>query len=428
MTASSSCSCCTSSLGLLAMLPFVPERAGAQLLQVLLRRRGVHDHGRRSACSTAATAWRRAAPGPAAPTLRAAARGHAGVRSSLTVLYNRALHFGWRGAARARCWRARWSRGGRRRCLGAPGARGRSSRSTDLSSILLLGAAAAAMILGHYYLVVLDLPIGALRRLTVLLIVVARAARRSWSACALAGPVHAGLRGARGLVAAGLWSPDGVFVWMRLLFGLAGPLSLIWFIWKTVEIRSTQSATGILYVQLFLVLSGELLAKYLRVAAGLAAVRAALARDRVPLARRAGARRSPASTARAAARPAAREPTLAVPASLPATVIVDRCPACDGAQLYVQRDFNQKVGLAIVVVGGAARAVHALLLEPVRGRARSTPALYAVLPEITDLLPLPRALPRLRAEPAARGVRPAHRRAVRGEGPARAVRSTWAAA
>ena len=70
------------------------------------------------------------------------------------------------------------------------------------------------------------------------------------------------------LVATGLWSPDGVFVWMRILFGLAGPLSLVWFIWKTVEIRSTQSATGILYVQLFLVMSGELLAKYLRVAAG----------------------------------------------------------------------------------------------------------------------------------------------------------------
>ena len=64
--------------------------------------------------------------------------------------------------------------------------------------------------------------------------------------------------------------PDGVFVWMRLLFGLAGPLSLIVFIWKTVEIRSTQSATGILYVQLFLVLSGELLATYLRLTAGLA--------------------------------------------------------------------------------------------------------------------------------------------------------------
>jgi hypothetical protein len=56
---------------------------------------------------------------------------------------------------------------------------------------------------------------------------------------------------------------------MRILFGIVGPFSLTYFIWKTVEIRSTQSATGILYVQLFLVLAGELLAKYLRVAAGL---------------------------------------------------------------------------------------------------------------------------------------------------------------
>jgi protein NrfD len=123
------------------------------------------------------------------------------------------------------------------------------------------------MILGHWYLVVLDLPISALRRLTVLLIV-ALVLRSLVVGLALAGPVHAGYEDAR-LVAAGLWSPDGVFVWMRLLFGIAGPLSLVWFIWKTVEIRSTQSATGILYVQLFLVLSGELLAKYLRVAAGL---------------------------------------------------------------------------------------------------------------------------------------------------------------
>jgi protein NrfD len=139
--------------------------------------------------------------------------------------------------------------------------------ATDLTSTLLVGAAASAMILGHWYLVVLDLPIQALRRLTVLLIV-ALVLRSLVVGAALAGPAHAGYEGLR-VVAAGEWSPDGVFVWMRLLFGLVGPLSLLWFIWKTVEIRSTQSATGILYVQLFLVLAGELLAKYLRVAAGL---------------------------------------------------------------------------------------------------------------------------------------------------------------
>jgi protein NrfD len=124
------------------------------------------------------------------------------------------------------------------------------------------------MILGHYYLVILDLPISALRRLTVLLIA-GLVLRTVVVGVALAAG-DAGAYQDLSAVAAGLWSPDGVFVWMRILFGLAGPLSLIWFIWKTVEIRSTQSATGILYVQLFLVLSGELLAKYLRVAAGFA--------------------------------------------------------------------------------------------------------------------------------------------------------------
>jgi protein NrfD len=149
--------------------------------------------------------------------------------------------------------------------LGTPAQPRLLATVADLTSILLLGAAASAMILGHFYLVVLDLPITALRRLTVLLVVglVLRAAVVAW---ALAGTPE-GLADAR-LIAAGLWSPDGIFVWMRILFGLAGPLSLVWFIWKTVEIRSTQSATGILYVQLFLVMSGELLAKYLRVAAG----------------------------------------------------------------------------------------------------------------------------------------------------------------
>jgi hypothetical protein len=123
------------------------------------------------------------------------------------------------------------------------------------------------MILGHYYLVVLDLPLSALRRLTVLLIaaVVLRAVVATFALFDAGG---AGLQEA-GLVARGFFSPDGVFVWMRLLFGLMGPASLVYFIWRTVEIRSTQSATGILYVQLFLVLAGELLAKHLRVFSGL---------------------------------------------------------------------------------------------------------------------------------------------------------------
>lgn len=252
------------SLGLLAALPFVPERAGARFfkfcsgaagfmtaaaLGLLLRRFG----GPGAAAAPGGTSY---------PLLLAAG----GAVLAVTVVYNRAWHFEWR-RLRAGLLTAALLSGALLVVVAAPGAETPLAIAADFTSILLLGAAASAMILGHWYLVVLDLPIAALRRLTLLL-VAGLVLRTLVVGLALAGPVQAGYEGAL-MVATGLWSADGVFVWMRLLFGIAGPFSLIWFIWKTVEIRSTQSATGILYVQLFLVLSGELLAKYLRVAAGL---------------------------------------------------------------------------------------------------------------------------------------------------------------
>jgi hypothetical protein len=250
-------------LGMLACLAFVSDRAGRSFfkfcsasaallataaLWLLLRRFGLAGGG---AMGTG-TAYR-SMVGATAVSLLA------------TILFNRAWHFGWAALQRPFLWAALSSGVAAVVLGGHPPSL--LTTATDLTSVLLLGAAASAMVLGHYYLVVLDLPISALRRLTILL-VVGLVLRTLVVGTALAGPVHAGYDDAR-LVASGLWSPDGVFIWMRLLFGLAGPFSLIWFVWKTVEIRSTQSATGILYVQLFLVLSGELLAKYLRVAAAL---------------------------------------------------------------------------------------------------------------------------------------------------------------
>lgn len=249
------------SLGVLATLPLVPERAGAKFFKFCAATAAVMT------AMALWLAWRRFGLGPAesAP----GGRAYPGVfwmtaaLLALVTLYNRARHFGWR-AAEGPLLGAALAAG-----FGATVAAAHAPLATAaaLTSALLIGAAAVAMILGHWYLVVLDLPIAALRRLTLLLIV-ALGLRALAVAVALGGPVHAGYEEAR-LVATGLWSADGIFVWMRLLFGIAGPLSLVWFIWKTVEIRSTQSATGILYVQLFLVLSGELLATYLWVAAGL---------------------------------------------------------------------------------------------------------------------------------------------------------------
>ncbi len=274
------------SLGLLAMLLCVPPQAGrrffkfcagtaavmtAMALGLALRRFGtqVVTLGEDALALVRA----RGAGTALAPTEPPGVLGYPGLLALtltllvLIALYNRAQHFAWMRLTRPLLLAA-VAVGCAVTWVGAtPGPRA-FLFTCGLSSAWLLGAAAAAMILGHWYLVVLDLPITALRRMTVML-VIGLALRFVVVAWGLAGPAHAALTSALA-VAHGEFDPDGVFVWMRLLFGLFGPLALITFIWKTVEIRSTQSATGILYVQLFLVLSGELLATYLRLTAGLA--------------------------------------------------------------------------------------------------------------------------------------------------------------
>jgi hypothetical protein len=74
-------------------------------------------------------------------------------------------------------------------------------------------------------------------------------------------------------------------------------------------------------------------------------------------------------------------PSLTLTFSLRDESMVDRCPACDGVQLYVQRDFNQKAGLAVVILGAiAAPFTHYLSLV---AAAIIDSGLYAMLAEIT---------------------------------------------
>jgi hypothetical protein len=62
-----------------------------------------------------------------------------------------------------------------------------------------------------------------------------------------------------------LFVPPGLFYVIRLTLGLAGPLALTPLVWKTTRIHATQSATGILYASVVLVLIGELTANFLLV-------------------------------------------------------------------------------------------------------------------------------------------------------------------
>lgn len=61
---------------------------------------------------------------------------------------------------------------------------------------------------------------------------------------------------------------------------------------------------------------------------------------------------------------------------------VEACPACGGKNLYVQRDFNQKAGLAVVIVG-AALAPFTPFYSSLIVAALVDAGLYALLPEIT---------------------------------------------
>jgi DNA-directed RNA polymerase subunit RPC12/RpoP len=86
---------------------------------------------------------------------------------------------------------------------------------------------------------------------------------------------------------------------------------------------------------------------------------------------------APATCARCAA-----VTTLEVPEAMRGGGPVDACPACGGRQLYVQRDFNQKAGLAVVLVG-AALAPFTPFYSSLIVAALIDAGLYALLPEIT---------------------------------------------
>jgi len=127
-------------------------------------------------------------------------------------------------------------------------------------STLLIGFTMGAMLLGHWYLVEPRMAIEELRRVSLCLIalVAVRFAYGTYFVTRLAlGKSE--LEAYRFFLS----GDPGVFVLMRWFWGLLGPLALCYMIWGTVKIRSTQSATGILYVAVLFVLTGEILSQYL---------------------------------------------------------------------------------------------------------------------------------------------------------------------
>jgi len=125
----------------------------------------------------------------------------------------------------------------------------------NVPATLVLGASSVAMLLGHWYLVAPKLSIQYLKTLTIGLIV----------ALVLRAGLITGVlvKDAPQFYANHFWELYGIFLAQRVLLGIVLSLILSVLTYFCVRIRSTQSATGILYVVLVFCLAGELIGNYL---------------------------------------------------------------------------------------------------------------------------------------------------------------------
>ncbi|HXN06595.1 MAG TPA: hypothetical protein VN944_05975 [Nitrospiria bacterium] len=119
-------------------------------------------------------------------------------------------------------------------------------------SALLMGSGMVGMNVGHCYLTKIHLPISPFRKLAAFFLLLLF--------------IEGGII-ALGLVrlndpelirkAIFLETFDGLFLWIRVLVGFIGPLVLAFMILHTIRIRSTQSATGLIFIAVMMVVAGQ---------------------------------------------------------------------------------------------------------------------------------------------------------------------------
>lgn len=123
--------------------------------------------------------------------------------------------------------------------------------ASELSTSTMVGGCMAAMLLGHWYLTAPTMSIEPLKRLTVYF------------------GIAAGVRLLLSLVGFGLFnqelSQQVYWLWLSLrwLAGIFGPLAVAWMSWRILKYRNTQAATGVLFVGVILTFIGELSATLL---------------------------------------------------------------------------------------------------------------------------------------------------------------------
>lgn len=131
-----------------------------------------------------------------------------------------------------------------------------------LSLSLVAGGSLAAVILAHWYLVtprISEQPLVLTTRLLTVALALQLLLFLVWLAVGYPDqPPFAALTGSQAL-----------FVWLRLIVGILFPLLLSWMAWKTAQTRSMESATGLLYIELALVLASTIVGAGLAFSVGL---------------------------------------------------------------------------------------------------------------------------------------------------------------
>jgi len=126
-----------------------------------------------------------------------------------------------------------------------------------LTASLVLGAGVLGMLLGHSYLTAPDLSIVPLRELArIFMVLVFVEAGVALSSLILLAPIQ------RIFDALMLRRFEGLYLWVRLLIGMVGPMVLAPMIVQTVKERATMSATGLLYVAMMMVIIGEIFSRF----------------------------------------------------------------------------------------------------------------------------------------------------------------------
>jgi hypothetical protein len=134
--------------------------------------------------------------------------------------------------------------------------------ATDfLLSAGLLGGVTVAMVLGHWYLVQPGLEIEPLARLSWVYIAFLGARTLLEIGGVIGAISHGGI--SLSAPAGEVLAFPALVLAQRELFGLIAPIILAPLVYRTVTMRSTMSATGLLYVAVALVWVGEFLSKYL---------------------------------------------------------------------------------------------------------------------------------------------------------------------